>query len=107
MNFLAMFVALAGSPSLSPITNCNGWPLTPPALLILSTAISATSLVGMPILAAGPVRSKNAPSLIGSAASAAPAQKTIITSPTRIRFMLFLLSVAEGYDQGLRSKEQE
>jgi hypothetical protein len=39
MNFLAMLTALAGSPSVSPTISSMGLPLTPPSLLILSTAM--------------------------------------------------------------------
>ncbi len=68
MNFLAMTAALAGSLSVSPMISSMGRPLMPPSLLILSTTIWATSLVGVPMLAAGPDRAKKAPILIGSAA---------------------------------------
>src|SRR5665647_1979396 len=52
----------------------------PPALLIWSTAISATSLVGVPMGAPGPDRAKKAPILMGcfwSAAWAPPATRLI------------------------------
>ena len=69
MNFLAMTAALAGSLSVSPMTSSMGRPLMPPSLLILSTAIWATSFVGVPMLAAGPDRAKKAPTLMGSPAN--------------------------------------
>src|SRR4030043_2471781 len=73
MNFLAMVAALAGSLSVSPMISSMGRPLMPPALLILATTISATSLVGVPMGALGPDRAKNAPSLMGSFGSAVSA----------------------------------
>ena len=62
-----MVTALAASLSVSPMTSSRGRPLMPPSWLILATAISATSLVGVPILAAGPDRANMAPILMGSA----------------------------------------
>src|SRR4030043_1378679 len=89
MNFLAMVAALAGSLSVSPMISSMGRPLMPPALLIWSTTISATSLVGVPMGALGPDRAKKAPILMGSAAWTDPATRN--TAATAIRIIASLL----------------
>ena len=85
MNFLAMVAALAGSLSVSPMTSSICRPLIPPALLIWSATISATSLVGVPMGAPGPDRAKKAPILMGCFWSAArqPAMKITRAAATR------------------------
>ena len=82
MNFLAMVTVLVGSPSVSSMTSSRGRPLMPPSLLILSTAMPATSLVGVPIAEAGPEISKNAPIRMGSWA-ATGADRAMVRTATK------------------------
>jgi hypothetical protein len=101
MNFLTMVAALAGSLSVSPMTSSRGRPLMPPALLIWSTAISATSLVGVPMGAPGPDSAKKAPILMGCFWSAALQPTMRITRATAVRTLdnirLILSSLLRKY----------
>ena len=92
MNFLAMLTALAGSPSVSPMISSIFLPFTPPSPLILSTTMSATSLVGVPMKAAGPDRSKKAPTLIVSAALAMPPPISMTAAATTASLPAFLMA---------------
>ena len=90
MNFLAMVAALVGSLSVSPTTSSMGRPVIPPSWLIFFTTISATSLVGVPMGAAGPDRAKKAPILMGSAAEPGTATAQSKATARMIASLLFM-----------------
>src|ERR1700688_2411150 len=80
-----LLTAVVGFDSSSRIVICSGWPLTPPARLISSTAICMLSASGRPSDEPGPLSDTVAPMKYGS--FAAPAERdgaavTITASPS-------------------------